>query len=909
MRISSLRDKTSQSRECAHNLFAQTLLIGLTLTIFLLSSQTALAQGEGGDDIWSFDAVLTIEHLDTADLNGDNVPDVIVGEYNSQYYGEISRVYGIDGTDGGMLWVYVLNDGVRAMTTGDINNDGVPDAIAGASYNTSGTADGKVHAIDGTNGQKLWDYPINASILDVAIGDLNGDQYMDVAVGSLEDFVYAIDGQDGSMLWTEEIGSLWINAVATGDVNGDMIDDVAFAHEYLSGFSNHVGVLDGTDGSVIWDSVVTRVNLSIEMFDIDGDSQLEVIIGAVDDSDIGSVRVRDAATGAPEWAYQMGTVDGTNGEVFLFFEEVDDDSDTDLLVSTYLGPYEIFVFEGDSNVPMMITDPLDGFPRDIVVGDVAGNGVRNIVAAAYDRVQVMSADDGSLLWHFAVAGSIRAVGLGDFDEDSELEIYAAGGANFSDTPPDPGEAVWGIETVESPLLWEHQFGAYGNAIAVGDLNGDQYMDVAVVDSDNDQVTAIDGVTGGELWRWNSTANLYAVTIGDFDNNGSEDVAVAGDDEQVTAIVGSTGAQLWQFPDPTDQIYRGCLASADLDGNGTIDVVAGADDNFVCAISGADGSQLWAKDLGGNIGEVEVATVPGTNDIKVAVAVEGGPSGEQVALLKPASGDVEWSYTTTAEANYVEALDVNNDSILDLAAGVTPFSRRVQMIDGATQTLLWDEPYPVNSNGHGFGHGDLNGDGNDDLVVPGGSSTNKIYAVNGLTGDTLWTFDCGDELNCIDVADMNNDDIPDIIAGGEDQTVYIIDGMTGDEYWSYSVSGEIIDIALGDIDGLNSPNVACVTFDFDGIAYAFKSFFADTVTSCCMPPSRGNVDGSGDGSVTINDLTVMVDFLFISLTPLTCWEEGNVDESVPEGPTSVTLADLTVLIDHLFISLDPLPPCP
>ncbi len=76
--------------------------------------------------------------------------------------------------------------------------------------------------------------------------------------------------------------------------------------------------------------------------------------------------------------------------------------------------------------------------------------------------------------------------------------------------------------------------------------------------------------------------------------------------------------------------------------------------------------------------------------------------------------------------------------------------------------------------------------------------------------------------------------------------------------------------------------------------------------CCTGPSVGNVDGSPDNQVTMGDLTVLIDHLFISLAPLVCPEEGNVDMSL-DG--QVTMGDLTVLIDHLFISLAPLPACP
>lgn len=78
--------------------------------------------------------------------------------------------------------------------------------------------------------------------------------------------------------------------------------------------------------------------------------------------------------------------------------------------------------------------------------------------------------------------------------------------------------------------------------------------------------------------------------------------------------------------------------------------------------------------------------------------------------------------------------------------------------------------------------------------------------------------------------------------------------------------------------------------------------------CCVG-TRGNVDGSLDQAVTLSDLSAMIDNLFITLTPLTCWEEGNLDGSLPEGPGSVTLSDLSALIDHLFITLGPYPACP
>ncbi len=74
-------------------------------------------------------------------------------------------------------------------------------------------------------------------------------------------------------------------------------------------------------------------------------------------------------------------------------------------------------------------------------------------------------------------------------------------------------------------------------------------------------------------------------------------------------------------------------------------------------------------------------------------------------------------------------------------------------------------------------------------------------------------------------------------------------------------------------------------------------------SCCIG-TLGNVDESADGLVTMGDLNVLIDHLYISLAPLSCPEAGDID-----GDGYVSMGDQTAMIDHLYISLDPLPPCP
>ncbi len=204
--------------------------MGWWLPAFLLLwgvTNPAVGQDITGEPFWTFDGEWPTKYIETADLNGDGTKDVIGGEYSSDYYGYPHQVVAIDGKTADTLWIYWLQDGVRSMTIGDLNDDGTMDVIAGASYHSTNTPDGYIHAIDGSTGTALWTFPVGATVQSVAVGDFNGDQYPDVAAGCFDDYVYAIDGATGTQLWRKLIDALWVNEVATGDVDGDGIPDHA----------------------------------------------------------------------------------------------------------------------------------------------------------------------------------------------------------------------------------------------------------------------------------------------------------------------------------------------------------------------------------------------------------------------------------------------------------------------------------------------------------------------------------------------------------------------------------------------------------------------------------------------------------------------------------------------------------
>jgi hypothetical protein len=81
-------------------------------------------------------------------------------------------------------------------------------------------------------------------------------------------------------------------------------------------------------------------------------------------------------------------------------------------------------------------------------------------------------------------------------------------------------------------------------------------------------------------------------------------------------------------------------------------------------------------------------------------------------------------------------------------------------------------------------------------------------------------------------------------------------------------------------------------------------------ACSCIGTTGNVNCDLSGEVTLGDIMMLVDHLFISGIPLCSVLEADVDQSGGATPTDddITLGDVMTLVDHLFISSAPLPVC-
>jgi len=166
--------------------------------------------------------------------------------------------------------------------------------------------------------------------------------------------------------------------------------------------------------------------------------------------------------------------------------------------------------------------------------------------------------------------------------------------------------------------------------------------------------------------------------------------------------------------------------------------------------------------------------------------------------------------------------------------------------------------------------------------------------------SLATFNSGEKRAAIDLICSNSGAQPYLEPG---------DGPVVSLYFKIPSSAPD-GVGLIDLSGFTTWNPLLTTYA-GTYAPVVESGSIGVGLGCCAEPTVGNVDRSTDNLITMGDLTVLIDFLYVSLTPPACLEDADVDLSgQPDPETSdIGMSDLTVLIDHLYISLSPLPACP
>ncbi len=230
-----------------------------------------------------------------ADMNHDGVPDLILFQ-TDPYQTKTSNIAILPGDPAHpgsflppTLFPMVFNDIISA-TVADMNGDGLPDIVVGNYIAQSVSIFINDPAHPGTLLPR-HDYPAQTPIFDLAVGDLNGDGHPDVVVGGVLSGVGVLLGsalEPGTLLpastyavsMTPQGGRSL--GIALGDINGDGKLDVVSGN-YGPVFDLLWGIGDGTLAPPVpyatGPTPDTFDGESMAVGDVDGDGLQDVLVG------------------------------------------------------------------------------------------------------------------------------------------------------------------------------------------------------------------------------------------------------------------------------------------------------------------------------------------------------------------------------------------------------------------------------------------------------------------------------------------------------------------------------------------------------------------------------------------------------------------------------------------------------
>ncbi|MBP6876128.1 MAG: PQQ-binding-like beta-propeller repeat protein [Candidatus Eisenbacteria bacterium] len=320
----------------------------------------------------------------------------------------------------------------------------------------------------------------------------------------------------------------------------------------------------------------------------------------------------------------------------------------------------LYCVNGSTGARVWSYDGTDAFFNVLSRDDVNGDGVRDVVASLGDntpvspRIVTFSGANGGVLWFRPVANTAWNLAIiGDVTGDGIADVV----------PSQLGGNLYCLDGANGSVFWQVSASSQQRVVALDDVNGDGYMDVAAGSYQASNARAYSGRTGALLWTAPTSDWTWAIDrIADCTGDGVNDV-VAGDFDGIVHLInGVSGAIEWSWTNPTGDKIKTIRGVGDLNGNGAPDVVAGTQ-----LLYGGSGGDVYALEGNENLSAIGEG-VPGRFWLSQA-------------RPNPSRGPVCWELSTSS-AERVRLLVVGPD-------GRTVRDLGERQCEGAGQPLLWD----------------------------------------------------------------------------------------------------------------------------------------------------------------------------------------------------------------------------
>ncbi len=311
-----------------------------------------------------------------------------------------------------------------------------------------------------------------------------------------------------------------------------------------------------------------------------------------------------------------------------------------------------------------------------------------------------------------------------------------------------------------------------------------------------------------LWWYDLNAPSFGSSaVGDIDHDGKLEIVFGTyfNDEYIYALNADSGTLLWRYNTGGCNDASPAIADVDLDGALEVIVPASSPCRIYC-FNGANGAVKWSISTSSNSIDSPPAVADVDNDGKPEVIF--GTFYGYVYCLNGEDGSQCWRINL-GTSSYIQSepniLDVNQDGQLDVVVAQWAGNNRVYALRGNNGSTLWYSDLPNDDMYHGGSFADIDEDGKPEIAI--GCYDNNLYVLNGEDGSLRWQYTAPYYIGApTSMADLNNDDHLEIVIASYN----IIRALshTGSMLWSYTAGGgSFRGSAIADIDGNGILDVA------------------------------------------------------------------------------------------------------
>ncbi len=692
---------------------------------------------------------------------------------------------------------HYLRGDPESLAPGDFNEDGHLDAAladtSGGLRVCLGDGDGRFSllGVDSAGYTKTG----------VAAGDLDGDGALDLAVsyynwwdpyyGDPESGGVAIILGHGDGTFTDAVslleGDHLPRDLALGDLNGDSHIDLAVILISENAVAVLLGQGDGTFSAPSFHATGTEPT-ALGLDDLDGDGDTDLAVTNYRGHSVSVLLNHGDGTYAAADDYPAGDRPSSIAVV-----DLDQSGGPDLaVINQWAGTLSVLFGDGTGAYSAPVTHGAGSYPSSVAAGDINGDGHADLALGSAGNPTVrLLFNDGSGGFDPGVdqpaPENTSDAAIVDLDGDGYQDLCLATAGVFYGNPWS-GDYFGRLSVLlnygegDFPAPGSHTVGSGPVALALGDLNENSITDLVAAD-------------GSRLWVLPGNGDAtFGAPVGYGESYSPDDLVLAelnGDGHLDVAAVSSTATMVFLGNGDGTLTLAGSMAPggnslhiADLDLDGNLDlVVVGWGISFL--LGNGDGTFQLSDFVVENPGlgslEVSVGALDGDGIPDLAVRYTWTNDFDLFSAVDVwfGAGDGTFTFGETSQVgNYHGPLhlhDLDLDGHLDLILG----SREAQFFTetgfGVKVYIRWGLGDGTFASGPSFATGvkpsaihvdDLNGDGLPDLAVTNAESRNVAVLLN--EGDRSFvegdSYLCGTTPQCLSAADLDGDGDLELVTG-------------------------------------------------------------------------------------------------------------------------------------------------